>query len=98
MIGSWFDGGYTPGNFVYISTSAPASVRGGILEHELGHTLNNAAFGSIWHVVGWIDENFVPKGGRGDKAYAERLAESHNPAWVDARYGISLPWWALMWR
>ena len=94
VVGSSFDGGYTPGNFVYISTTAPTTVSAGIIQHELGHTLSNAAFGSIWHLVGWIDENFVQKAGQEDRAYAERLAESHNPAGAS----LPLPWWAMMWR
>jgi RHS repeat-associated protein len=99
---SGFPGGYTPGNFVYINAGVSTSVGAGIIEHELGHTLNNAAFGSIWHFVGWIDENAIQKP-PGDKALAERLAESHDPAWVTKRWVAAgaaspLPWWALMWR
>jgi len=44
--------------------------------HEIGHALNLAAFGSVFHLVGAVDENVLR---RGWMAYAERLAESNNP-------------------
>lgn len=44
--------------------------------HEVGHALNLGAFGSVFHLVGAVDENVLRRGWR---AYAERLAESHNP-------------------
>jgi hypothetical protein len=91
-----YAGGYNLGNFAYINAGSPTSVRGGVIQHEMGHTLQVAAFGSIWHFVGAWDENIGPNGGRGTNAYAEHLAESHNPAWVPGR--PSVPWWALMWR
>jgi hypothetical protein len=52
--------------------------------------LNNAAFGSIFHFVGAIDEN-VPPFARKAGAYAERFAESHDPTGI-------VPPWAEMWR
>lgn len=54
-------------------------------EHEAGHTLNLAAFGSVFHLVGAVDENVLQ---RGADAYAERLAESNSGA------GPSIPMWA----
>jgi hypothetical protein len=36
----------------------------------------STAFGSIFHLIGAIDENFT---GGGASAYAEQLAESHVP-------------------
>lgn len=44
----------------------------GLLFHESGHTMNVAAFGSWWHLVGAIDEAI-----QGTAAFAEMLAESH---------------------
>ncbi|MBA2277605.1 MAG: RHS repeat-associated core domain-containing protein [Chloroflexia bacterium] len=79
-----FRGGYNLGNFTYIT---PGST---VAAHEAGHVLNVAAFGSIFHFVGAIDEN-VPPFARGPGAYAERLAESHDPTGA-------VPPWAEMWR
>lgn len=64
------------GNFAFVNSGQldrPLSV---IKEHESGHTLNLGAFGSIFHLVGAIDENLTSAGA---SAYAERLAESHVP-------------------
>ena len=44
-------------------------------DHESGHTLNLGAFGSIFHLVGAVDENLISK----EDALSERLAESHVP-------------------
>jgi len=57
------------------------------IEHEAGHTLNLAAFGSLFHFVGAIDENVT---GGHQNAYAERLAESNNPA---PRWPNIIPMW-----
>ncbi len=72
-------GGYNLGNFAYIHRDSAASAS--LVGHETGHTLNVAAFGSIWHFIGAIDENVV---GRGAGAYAEQLADSHDPTRVVA--------------
>ena len=42
-------------------------------EHEYGHTLNLALFGSVFHLVGFIHEMGL---GAGRYALAEQLAES----------------------
>ena len=47
------------------------------IEHEAGHTLNLAAFGSAFHLIGAIDENVT---GGGANAFSERIAESNDPA------------------
>lgn len=47
------------------------------IEHEAGHNLNLGVFGSVFDFVGFIDE-FVF--GNGESAYAERLADSNDPA------------------
>lgn len=48
----------------------------GYIEHEAGHALNLAAFGSVFHLVGAADENVL---GGHNAALAEALAESNNP-------------------
>lgn len=47
------------------------------MDHEAGHALNLAAFGSVFHLVGAADENLL---GGHDAAFAEVLAESNNPS------------------
>jgi hypothetical protein len=53
--------------------------------HETGHTLNVAACGSLFHVIGFLDQNVLT----GAFAYAEQLGEGHfhnvEGPWVD--------WW-----
>ena len=76
MEGGWtflpgFSGGFNLGNFAYITPGS--SVR----DHETGHTLSVAAFGSIFHFIGAIDENAIQS--TPANAYAERLADSHDP-------------------
>ena len=44
------------------------------IEHEAGHTLNLAAFGCFFHLIGAFDELVI----RGGNAYSERLAESNS--------------------
>lgn len=68
-------GGYNLGNFAYIHRDSAFTTS--LLQHEAGHTLNVAAYGSIFHFVGAIDENVIP--GRGANAYAEKLADSNDP-------------------
>ena len=80
MEGGWlflpgFRGGYNLGNFAYIT---PGST---VAEHETGHTLSNAAFGSVFHFIGAIDENAI-RSNPAD-AYSERIAESHDPSMTD---------------
>lgn len=87
MEGGWlflpgFRGGYNLGNFAYIT---PGST---VTDHETGHTLSNAAFGSIFHFIGAIDENAVSADPA--DAFAERIAESHDPSTTDPDI---LPMW-----
>lgn len=67
------DTAYNMGNFSFVD----ASYGGMAIEHEAGHTLNLAAFGSIFHLIGAIDENIIRNG---HNAFAERLAESNVPS------------------
>lgn len=80
MEGGWlflpgFKGGFNLGNFAYITPGSS------VAEHETGHTLSNAAFGSIFHYIGALDENAL-RSNPAD-AYAERLAESHDSSTTD---------------
>ncbi len=80
MEGGWtflpgFRGGFNLGNFAYITPGAT------VQDHETGHTLNVAAFGSIFHFIGALDENAIRTNPA--DAYAERLAESNDPATTD---------------
>lgn len=64
---------FNMGSFAFVDKDS----RGGWHKrHEAGHTLNLAAFGSLFHLLGALDENVVPA--RGELAYAERLAESND--------------------
>jgi hypothetical protein len=65
------DTAFNMGNFAF------ADVKFGEMaeDHESGHTLNLAAFGSAFHLIGALDENVI----HGAGAFSERLAESHVP-------------------
>lgn len=43
--------------------------------HEIGHSLSLGAFGSVVHLVGFVDEFVV----NGANAWTERMADSHSP-------------------
>lgn len=75
-----FRGGFNLGNFSFLLGTAPTPFTAiGISSHETGHTLNVAAFGSVWHLIGnGIDQNVKPFA-RGARAYGELLAESRLP-------------------
>lgn len=66
------DTAFNMGNFALVDNACAVWH----LEHEAGHTLNLAAFGSIFHLIGAIDENVT---GGGANAFSERLAESNDP-------------------
>jgi len=76
------DTAFNMGNFSFVDKN---STHGWHIEHEAGHTLNLAAFGSVFHLIGAIDENVL---GRGTRAYAELLAESNSSNGVDV-----IPMW-----
>jgi RHS repeat-associated protein len=75
MKGGWisnlntFDTAFNMGHFAFVDRNS-ASYH---IDHESGHTLNLAAFGSVFHLVGFIDEMIT-----GSSAYSEQLAESHD--------------------
>lgn len=67
------DTAFNMGNFSFVDKNSSTWH----IEHEAGHTLNLAAFGSLFHLFGAINENVT---GGGANALAERLAESNNPS------------------
>jgi RHS repeat-associated protein len=68
------DTAYDMGNFVFVDSANTAPDDD--VPHELGHTLSLGAFGSIVHLVGFVDE----MGGIGGaNAWTERMADSHSP-------------------
>ena len=69
------------GNFCFVDRAHPHME----IEHEAGHTLNLAAFGSIFPLVGAIDENVIRNGAN---AFSERLADSNDP-----HASSTLPMW-----
>ncbi len=65
------DTAFNMGNFSFVDYKSS----GWHKEHEAGHTLNLAVFGSVFHLIGALDENATP---RGANAYSERIAESND--------------------
>jgi hypothetical protein len=76
-----YDTAFNMGNFAFIDTKSTADHA----EHEAGHTLNLAAFGSLFHLIGFVDEVILSN--KGD-AYSERLADSHASSG-----GVNIPMW-----
>jgi hypothetical protein len=79
---NYLDTAFNMGNFSFVDYKSGAWHK----EHEAGHTLNLAAFGFAFHLIGAIDENAF----RGAQAYSERLAESH----ASGVGGSNIPMWA----
>lgn len=77
------DTAFNMGNFSFVDYQSS----GWHKEHEAGHTLNLAAFGSLFHLIGALDENATR---RGANAYSERLAESNS----SGTHGSNIPMWA----
>ena len=77
------DTAFNMGNFSFVDYQSS----GWHMEHEAGHTLNLAAFGSLFHLIGALDENATR---RGANAFSERLAESNSSG-----TGVTnIPMWA----
>lgn len=75
-----FRGGFNLGNFTFLVGTPPTPFSAvGTSSHETGHTLNVAAFGSVWHLLGNGIEQNVPPFARDAHAYGELLAESLRP-------------------
>ena len=86
----FFGGGFNLGHFTFLSAVGLAGgfTCASISSHETGHTLNVAAFGSIWHLLGnAIEENVAPIF-RFEFAYGELVAEGHFPG--SARLFVSV--------
>ena len=77
------DPAFNMGNFSFVDHLSS----GWHKEHEAGHTLNLAAFGSIFHLIGALDENLLRRMGN---AYSERIAESND----SGSSGSNIPMWA----
>jgi hypothetical protein len=73
---------FNMGNFSFIDKSYASSPEA----HEAGHTLNLAAFGWVFHLIGAIDEIVLRRQGN---AYSERIAESNAHTG-----GSNIPMWA----
>jgi hypothetical protein len=78
-LNAW-DTAFNMGNFAFVDKNGSVS---GYMEHEAGHTLNLAVFGSWFHLIGAVDEIVLRHG----NAYSEQLAESNNshsnvPMWI----------------
>ncbi len=65
---------YNMGYFAFVK-KADGDPGSYLLGHESGHALSLAAFGSIFHLIGALEENVIP--GNGPQAYSEKLAESN---------------------
>jgi hypothetical protein len=79
---NYLDTAFNMGNFSFVDYKSTDWHK----EHEAGHTLNLAAFGCVFHLLGALDENVV----RGANAYSERLAESN----ATGTKGSNIPMWA----
>ncbi len=63
---------FNMGNFSFVDRQSDQMH----IDHEAGHSLNLAAFGAVFHLIGAVDENLLRHGW---KAFSERLAESNVP-------------------
>ncbi len=81
-LNAW-DTAFNMGNFSFVDMNS----KNFHMKHEAGHALNLAAFGFLFHLVGFFDE-FVFQ--RGVRAYSERIAESHDTG----AHGANIPMWA----
>lgn len=79
---NYLDTAFNMGNFSFVDYKSGDWHK----DHEAGHTLNLAAFGAVFHLIGAFDENVL----RRHNAYAERLAESNN----SGNSGSNIPMWA----
>jgi hypothetical protein len=98
---SSFSGGFALGNFTFLMGTPPPPAAAfavpSVGSHEIGHSLNTAAFGGVVLWINAVDENIAPFARR-NLAYGELLAEGHSrlfaavPAPV-ARADYSLRLW-----
>jgi hypothetical protein len=66
-----WDTAFNMGNFAFVDKNSSHWE----IQHEAGHTLNLAAFGWVFHLIGAFDEIVLH---RGANAYSERIAESND--------------------
>lgn len=78
--------GYNMGNFAFLTKGNATSTH--LIEHEAGHSLNLAIWGTVVHLIGALDENVF---GGGSNAYTELFAESNVPP--GSRTGSIFPMW-----
>jgi hypothetical protein len=78
--------GYNMGNFAFLTKGNATSAH--LIEHEAGHSLNLAIWGTVVHLIGALDENVF---GGGANAYTELFAESNVPP--SGRTGSIFPMW-----
>jgi hypothetical protein len=73
--------GFSLGNFNFLySAGRQDSFSGrGLSSHEVGHSLNTAAFGGIVLWINAVDENLLPR--RINLAYGELAAQSYAQSW-----------------
>ncbi|MCX4903450.1 toxin TcdB middle/N-terminal domain-containing protein [Streptomyces sp. NBC_00878] len=76
---------FNMGNFAFIHKDSTDDH----LEHEAGHSLNLAAFGSAFHLIGFVDEVLL---GNRSRAFSERLADGNEPP--ASRPSTALPMWS----
>ncbi len=76
-----FGGGFSLGNFTFITATAAPTVFTvpGLSSHETGHSLNTAALGGVVLWINAVDENVAPFR-KMNLAYGELTAESHAQA------------------
>jgi hypothetical protein len=79
---NYLDTAFNMGNFSFVDYKSGVWHK----NHEAGHTLNLAAFGCLFHLIGALDENVI----HGASAYSERLAESNS----SGSTGTNIPMWA----
>lgn len=79
---NYLDTAFNMGNFSFVDEKSS----NWHIEHEAGHTLNLTAFGSVFHLMGALDENVIR---RGSNAFSERLAESNS----SGTSGSNIPMW-----
>lgn len=80
---NYLDTAFNMGNFSFVDYQSGDWH----IDHEAGHTLNLTAFGSVFHLIGAVDENVIR---RGANAFSERIAESNN----SGSGGNNIPMWS----
>jgi len=93
------------GTFTFVRTITPALIRlyddasfvgfeASVLNHEIGHQLSLAAFGTAFNIVGFIDEWFEPLLFGNSNVYGERLASTNDPS-PNPKFSTNLNMWVI---